>query len=553
MRESILRGQSAHARGGEVVDHALHAVRRHFAGDEGSYVDPMGSVAIPEAREPSDEPGIVDRAMSFLSQLNPVGSAEAASLKFPKVKVPDIPPRQMTLQEVRRTFDPHAGVGMSGEDLDRLVNAYGKVASPASLDDELARRGAEIAQTYITKSGSGFGGRSFFGHKPSVPIEELGRAAEPVPYTHEPKAIVNKSWQDVGRERAGSPLISLGGDLSDLVRLRGYGPAGDLRALSSPTDIHAGFDYMLEPNLHSVWSNNPEHAAMLEKQVLGQKEIQRAVKKDLPVMAVANPMGPGAIDSAKNMMDLYLNAIEGAAIHPEYLRKATEDIRSGAFGGSPKEKDKLRKKLADFPGFDDMDKAREFLLNNPDVAGTTRSAIIKGLEKADLVKKGFPEVGQLRVAASSPKFMMAPGNMMGGRMIELDPRMFHQAEANRYFKHFTYGGDTPGTYYGDVPLIHRQYGAPDVMDTLMAKYNQWRPGATKSAPPKAPITVHPFSTDQGGRDTVRKMFEEQRMVQPINPRMLESIMRGEQRRPMYGFAEGGAIEDHALAAIYNHC
>lgn len=292
---------------------------------------------------------------------------------------------------------------------------------------------------------------------------------------------------------------------------------------------------------------------MLEKQVLGQKEIQRAVKKDLPVMAVANPMGPGAIDSAKNMMDLYLNAIEGAAIHPEYLRKATEDIRSGAFGGSPKEKDKLRKKLADFPGFDDMDKAREFLLNNPDVAGTTRSAIIKGLEKADLVKKGFPEVGQLRVAASSPKFMMAPGNMMGGRMIELDPRMFHQAEANRYFKHFTYGGDTPGTYYGDVPLIHRQYGAPDVTDMLMSKYNQWRPGATKSAPPKAPITVHPFSLDQGGRDTWRKMFEEQRMAQPINERMMESIMRGEQRRPLYGFAKGGVIEDHALAAIYNHC
>ena len=474
------------------------------------------------------------------------GKADMVRKALNAVRLSEPAPRKMTLQEVRRTFDPRAGEGMQGEELDRLVDAYGRVASPASLDPDLARRGQEIAQTYITKGGSGYGGRSYFAQKPSVPLEDLGRAAEPIPYTYEPKTIVDKSWETVGRERAGSPVISLGGDLSDLVRLRGYGPANDLRALANPTDIHAGFDYMREPNLGSVWSNNPEHAAMLEKAVLGQKDIQRAVKKDLPVMAVANPMGPGAIDSAKNMMDLYLSALEGSAVPPDYLSLANKIIRSGSLGDSPKAKEKLKEKLAGFPGFENMGKAREFLLNNPDVAGTTRAAIIKGMERSDWVKKGFPEVGQLRVAASSPKFMMAPGNMMGGRMVELDPRMFHQAELNRYFKHFTYGGDSPGTYYADVPLIHRQYGAPDATDMLMAKYNQWRPGATKKAPPKAPITVHPFSTDQSGRDTWRKMFEEQRMVQSINDRMMESIRRGEQRRDMYGFKKGGSVSHRAL-------
>jgi hypothetical protein len=457
-------------------------------------------------------------------------------------------PRAMTLKEVRRVFDPQAGAGMAPEDVERLVNAYGKVASPASSDPELAGWGQKIAQSYITKGGSSFGGRSYFGHKPSVPLEDLGRAAEPIPYTHQPKPIVEKSWEDVGRERAGSPVISLGGDLSDLARLRGYGPAGDLRALAWPTDIHAGFDYMREPNLHSVWSNNPEHAAQLKKAVLGQKDIQRAVKKDLPVMAVANPMGPASIDSSKNMMDLYLSAVEGGAIPTANLEKATQIIRSGAFGDSPKAKEALRTKLANFPGFEDMGKARAFLLDNPDIVGTTRAAIIKGLERADWVKQGFPEVGQLRAAATNRKFMMAPGNMMGGRMVELDPRLFHQAEANRYFDHFTYGGDTPGKYYADVPLIHRQYGAPDATDMLLAKYNQVRPGATKSAPPKAPMTVHPFSTDQVGRDTWRKLFEEQRMVQEINDRMMESIKRGEKLRPLYGFKRGGDVSHRALMA-----
>ena len=465
----------------------------------------------------------------------------ARALEIARRATSEFVPRNLTLQEIRRTFDPQAGAGMSGDDLARLVNAYGKVASPASLDPELAMRGREIAQSYITKGGSGFGGRSYFGQKPSTPLEELGRVAEPIPYTHKPKPIVEKSWEKVGRERAGSPLISLGGDLSDLVRLRAYGPAGNLRALARPSDIHAGFDYMLEPNLHSVWSNNLEHAAQLEKKVLDQ-----AVKKDLPVMAIANPMGPASIDSSKNMMDLYLSAVEGGVIPSDALKLANKYIQSGAFGGSPKEKAKLKDVLAGFPGFEDVDKAREFLLNNPKIAGTTRGAIIKGMERKDWVKQGFPEVGQLRVAATSPKFMMAPGNMMGGRMVELDPRMFHKAEENRYFKHFTYGGDTPGTYYADVPLVHRQYGAPDVTDMLLAKYNQERPGATRSAPPKPAITVHPFSVDPRGRDTWRKMFEEQRMVQEINDRMMQSIRRGEQRRDKYGFNLGGSVSHRAM-------
>jgi hypothetical protein len=141
---------------------------------------------------------------------------------------------------------------------------------------------------------------------------------------------------------------------------------------------------------------------------------------------------------------------------------------------------------------------------------------------------------------------------MGGRMVEIDPRLFALAKENKLFDHFTYPGETAGKYYADVPLVHRQYGAPDVMDALMAKYNQWRPGAKKSDPLKPPITVHPFSTDQSGRDTVRKMFEEQRQVQPINERMGESIQRGEQRRSMYGFKKGGSVEDQALDVVWKH-
>jgi hypothetical protein len=492
----------------------------------------------------------ISRALNAagLAQTGGLGgaSAQAGETVLGSGAVAKIAPgRKMTLAEVRREFDPYAGANMTPEQIDLLVDAYGRVASPVSEHPDIAAAGRKIADTYITKGGSSGGSnRSYFQQKPSTPLEELGRVAEPIPYTSEPKAIVEKSWEDVGRERAGSPLITLGGDLSDLVRLRGYGPKNDLRALARPTDIHAGFDYMLEPNPNTVWANAPEHAAMLDKQVQEQQAIQKAIDKDLPIMGTAAPMGPRSLDSSKNMMDLYLNALEASPIQKVHLDAVAADMRAGKFGKSPEEKAKLKEKLASFPGFDDIDAARKFLLDNPDVAGTTRAAIIKGLEKSDLVKKGFPEVGQLRVAATSPKFMMAPGNMMGGRMIELDPRMFALAKEGKMFEHMTYPGDTAGAYYGDVPLVQRQYGAPDVADQLAAKYNVWRPGATKNAPPKAPITVHPYSTDQSGRDTWRKMFEEQRMAQPINERMMESIARGEARRSSYGFAEGGAVQSH---------
>ena len=65
----IIKGMRNYAEGGEVE----------------AQQDPMGNVTVPAAgappdAAPSDEPGLVDRAMQFVSQFNPVGSAEAADL-----------------------------------------------------------------------------------------------------------------------------------------------------------------------------------------------------------------------------------------------------------------------------------------------------------------------------------------------------------------------------------------------------------------------------------------------------------------------------------------
>ena len=518
----------------------------------------LGRKAVDLAKSVSDDTlnYLVPRAMGTAGAAGILapGDAEAAKLpgaktvaqKLMKQTVPAPVERKLTLADVRREFDPRAGENMSPDEIDRLVSAYGRVASPASQDPELVALGRKIAQGYITKTGTEAGGRSFFRQKATVPIEDLGRVNRPIPISEELAVNPQKSWEDVYRERRGSPMVSLGGDLSDFARIAGYGPKNDMYATGYPTDIHAGFKYMLAPNQHTIWSNAPEHAAFLDKQV---KQLQSAVKHDRPIMGVAAPMGPQSLDSSQNMLDLVLSAIAGRGIHTAHLDKVAKDLRTGEFGANAKEKLKFQKLLADFPGFHDPDKARKFLISNPDVVGKTRGSIVKALERKDYRDLGFPEIGQLRYAATDPQFAFAPGNMVGGRMVEIDPSLFHSANLQKLFDHLTYPGSTFGRPYADVPLVHRQYAAPEATDAYMAKYFQERPGTKKSDPPKPPITVHPFSTDNSGRDTWRKMFEEQRAMQPINERMIDSIRLGEQNRSKYGFEDGGSVVDHALMLL----
>jgi hypothetical protein len=519
----------------------------------------LGRKAVDLAKSVSDDTldYFVPRAMGAAGAAGILAPGDAEAAKLPgvasavkKIKAPAVvapAERKLTLADVRREFDPRAGENMSPEEIDRLVSAYGRVSTPSSQDPDLAAFGRKLAQGYITKTGSGYGGRSFFRQKPTVPIEDLGRVERPIPISEELVPNPQKSWDDVYRERRGSPMMMLGGDLSDFVRIAGYGPQGNMSATGYPVDIHAGFKYMLGPNKDIIWSNAPEHAAMIDRRV---KQLQSAVKHDRPVMGLATQMGPQSLDSSQNMLDLALSAIAGRGIHPAHLDKVAKDLRSGDFGDSIKAKSKLQEVLAGFPGFEDPDKARQFLISNPKVVGATRGSIVKALEKPEYRDQyGFPEIGQLRYAATDPQFAFAPGNMVGGRMVEIDPSLFHQANQQKLFDHLTYPGSTFGKPYADVPMIHRQYAAPDVADDYMAKYFQWRKGARKSDPLKPPITAHPFSTDSQGRDTWRKLFEEQRPVQMINERMHDSIQRGDVNRSKYGFEDGGSVVDRALMLL----
>ena len=67
-------------------------------------------------------------------------------------------------------------------------------------------------------------------------------------------------------------------------------------------------------------------------------------------------------------------------------------------------------------------------------------------------------------------------------------------------------------------------------------------------PTKAGQVVHPYSEDTLGRATARKLFEEQKQMQPINQRMLDSVMMGLENQEKYGFKKGGTVRRALMIA-----
>jgi hypothetical protein len=470
--------------------------------------------------------------------------SEAEAAKAPRIKASDLTHRPLSIKEIKSAYGPHTLQGVSAEDLPRLMDAYAKIATPHSPGEPFQQFGMQTAEAYRPKSGYDTSSGSYFNVKPSVPKEET-TTVESAFHGPELKEPVQKTWGDVLTSHKGSPLISIGGDRSDFKTL--FGVNGE--ALYDPTRVHAGFKYMLEPNPHEIWGNAAAHSGAFE--ALYDK-LKGAMKHDLPVLGAAAPMGPQSIDSSRDFTNLLLSAIGGRGVHPTDLKAFTEHLKSGNFHPDAKKRAAAARTMEGLPDLDThFDQARQFLLD-PNIPGTIRREFAQSMDKAGWRDRGFPDVGSYRLAATDPYLRDVPGNMIGGRLVEIDPKLFADAKQKKIFDHFTYPSSTYGKYVADVPFVQRHYAMPDAMEDLMIKYNQTRPPLKKGGEDRPALIVHPFSTETTGTSTARKMFEEQKQVQELNDRMRQSIEFGEARRGDYGYRKGGTVEDHALNVVWKN-
>ena len=407
------------------------------------------------------------------------------------------------------------GHGLSGINPE-FVRALQSVSTPFSKDPEVVKRALSVAQGLVPpmtskKSDSS----SYFNVGQAMTPDEVKTKIENIPGVN-PLEKKPMSWEDFYRQAKGGTMINVGGDRSNLGRLTHING----KKLKWPVDLHAGPKYMLEPNPGAVWANSAAHTTSFNK------KIAEAAKTG-PVYGVYSPMGPGAVDSSHNMFDALMSQVEKGKISKADAKEFDDMLKSGVHMPAKEDRPKGAAAMQKWPGIMNPKEASEYARSLP---GTHRSAIVSMMDKKKWMDKGFPSVGITRAAITDPDVMKMPGNMLGYRIVQFDPDKGVAEETA--FKHSTYQEATPGSYVGDVPAVQRQYAMPDVMEKMTGRPDWLEKG----------LIVHPYSEQQPGRATARKMFEEQKQSQPVNQRMLDSVMTGLERKKDYGFKAGGAVQ-----------
>jgi hypothetical protein len=331
------------------------------------------------------------------------------------------------------------------------------------------------------------------------------------------------SYEEFYKQGQGGTFINLGGDRSRLGRLTHI----DNKQLAWPVDLHAGPQYMLEPNKGAVWAN-------AAGQTTRNRNIIEPLLKKGPVYGMYAPMGPLTVDSSFQMTDAIMSQIGARKLDKKAAKAFDENIKKANFVGGKRPEDiENRKKIAEamkgWPGINNAWEAKEYLKKIP---GTIRSLIVKDLDRSDWQQMGFPHIGKTRVAITDPDLLKVGGNMIGHRVVQLSP----DSVMPTAFKHNTYPEETAGTYVGDVPLVQRHYALPEAINQFAAE-------------PHKPGVLHPYSENPNAQGGFKKMTEDQKVIQNIDQPWLESVQQGLANQKKYGFKKGGIAK--TTSTIHN--
>jgi hypothetical protein len=415
--------------------------------------------------------------------------------------------------------------GGGGADPAKIKKALERIYNPLSTNPEHVKRALEIAQSYSTPVGGETGVGSFYRIKQSLPVSGVKSTVGNIPGVNL-KPVKKGSWEDFYNRAKGGLMVNVGGDLSNFGRLTHING----KKLAWPVDLHAGADYMREPNPGRVWANIQGHATGFSNKIRAAEEAGKEV------FGVLSPMGPVAVDSSHNMFDALMAQIPNANIDPKDMDAFDDAIKRGEhLEAKHRNNPKIMESLQQWPGIASAKETSDFARpSSKKISGENRSLIVKfmGLDKWQ--KRGFPEVGMTRVAITNPDLVGIGGNKLGYRIAKLSSKPV--LKTGRVFEHSTYPVDTFGEYLQDVPLVERHDATPDVTDQII------------TTPYKGDIIAHPYSADDRGRGTYRQLFEQQKQMQPVNQRMLDSIMSADERKQQLGFKKGGTVRSALMIA-----
>ena len=413
-------------------------------------------------------------------------------------------------------------------DPERVREYLKRIQSPLSSNPASVQRALQIAQSYRGKTGAETGTGSFYNIKQSMPVSDVRATIGDIPGISLKKENP-LSWDKFHDIAKGGSLINMGGDLSNFGRLTHIND----KELSWPVDLHAGAKYMREPNPGQVWRNNKSHATGFMNKIKAEEGAGR------DVYGIFSPMGPTAVNSSHNMFDALMAQIPTASIKKADLEAFDEALLNGEHlpadvRKNPAQLARAMQALDQWPGIANAKAASEYARPTAGkLNGGHRSLIVDFMDKSRWRDKGFPEVGVTRAAITDPALKGISGNLLGHRVVKLSSK---ESDTPELFEHSTYEKPSFGEYVGDVPLTQRHYVMPDVVERMIAN------------PTQKGQVVHPYSEDAMGRSTARKLFEEQKQVQPVNQRMLDSVMTGMENQEKYGFKKGGKVRSALMIA-----
>jgi len=413
-------------------------------------------------------------------------------------------------------------------DPERVREYLKRVQSPLSSNPASVQRALQIAQSYRGKTGAETGTGSFYNIKQSMPVSDVRATIGDIPGISLKKENP-LSWDKFHDIAKGGSLINMGGDLSNFGRLTHIND----KELSWPVDLHAGAKYMREPNPGQVWRNNKSHATGFMNKIKAEEGAGR------DVYGIFSPMGPTAVNSSHNMFDALMAQIPTASIKKADLEAFDQALLNGEHlpadvRKNPAQLARAMQALDQWPGIANAKAASEYARPTAGkLSGSHRSLIVDFMDKSRWRDKGFPEVGVTRAAITDPALKGISGNLLGHRVVKLSSK---ESDDPELFEHSTYEKPSFGEYVGDVPLTQRHYVMPDVVERMIAN------------PTQKGQVVHPYSEDAMGRSTARKLFEEQKQVQPVNQRMLDSVMTGMENQEKYGMKKGGKVRSALMIA-----
>jgi hypothetical protein len=375
--------------------------------------------------------------------------------------------------------------------------------SMTSANPDMVRQALDIAQKThaVHPNFDSDMGQSYLNFKgDKQPIGQMQSTVAPIPGVTT-KPVKNLEWEDFLKRNQGAHLINLGGDRSRLGRLTHIGG----KKLGWDVDLHAGHDYMREPNKGAVWANAPGASTRIDNLVkeLGEKG---------DVYGYFSPMGPKSVDSSVQMTDAVMSQLHANPLDRKVADQLSDLLKSGAFVTGNKAEDvenraKAAESMQHFPGIHNAVEARDFMRDK--LSGADRSLIMKYLDKAGWHQKGVPHIGKTRVAITHPDLLHLPGNMLGPRIVKLTGG----SPTPSHFEHNTYKETTGGQYEGDLPPVLRHYALPDVVRDFVRN-------------PRKGRVMHPMSADDKARSGWNKMTTEQKVIQPINEEMMAGVAHG---------------------------